>query len=497
MRRLRIRSNRTSDRVKNNRYVSTPLDKIPVEIALYEKSEKIYPREAKGKFQTYRVWSVYILLGLYYLLPWLNIGDRQAVLFDLPARKFHIFFLTFWPQDFFFLTLLLILAGLSLFFFTAIAGRVWCGFACPQTVWTEAFIWMERWVEGSRAQQMKLSAAPWNLEKVRKRVSKQVLWVSFALFTGLTFVGYFQPIRDLFPAFFAFDLDGWALFWVLFYGFATYGNAGFMREQVCKYMCPYARFQSAMFDKDTLIIAYDEKRGEPRSRGKRRKENTSQEAPKGDCIDCGICVQVCPTGIDIRDGLQYECIACAACIDGCDEVMTRVGLPTGLIKYSTESQDQGNGKTTRQTLLRPRVLVYAALLSVVFVSFIFALTQRSSFQVDVLRDRNALYRWSGDDLIENTYQIRVKNKSQRMQRYHVGIQGLEHASVVWAKRESDGNSRSVLAGSVAEFTVVVTLPSSASYKRSQKIELTFEEILGDDLERISEESRFWAPAQSR
>ncbi len=462
-------------------------------VALYEKSEKIYPREIKGKFQRMRTASVYLLLGLYYLLPWLNLGDRQAVLFDLPARKFHIFFLTFWPQDFFFLTLLLILAGLSLFFFTAIAGRVWCGFACPQTVWTEVFIWMERWVEGSRAQQIKLAEAPWSASKVRKRVTKQVLWISFALFTGLTFVGYFQPIRELFPAFFAFELGGWALFWVLFYGFATYGNAGFMREQVCQYMCPYARFQSAMFDKDTLIVAYDEKRGEPRSRGKRRKDQQADTDKKGDCIDCGICVQVCPTGIDIRDGLQYECIACAACIDGCDEVMTRIGLPTGLIKYSTESQDKGSDKSIKQILLRPRVLIYGALLSLVFAGFIVALAQRSSLQVDVLRDRNALYRWAGDDAIENTYQVRVKNKSQAEQAYKVTVSGLDQATAVWAKTSDIGHSRSVAAGDIGEFTVVVTAPADANFKRSQRITLSFSETHGDDPESIDEESRFWGP----
>lgn len=472
--------------------MSAPLKEIPVEVSLYEKSDKIYPREATGIFQNLRVISVYALLGLYYGLPWLQWDDRQAVLFDLPARKFHIFFLTFWPQDFIFLTLLLILAGLSLFFFTAVAGRVWCGFACPQTVWTEAFVWMERWVEGTRAQQMKLANAPWTFAKVRKRVTKQVLWLSFALFTGLTFVGYFQPIRELFPAFFAFELSGWALFWVLFYGFATYGNAGFMREQVCKYMCPYARFQSAMFDKDTLIVAYDEKRGEPRSRGKRRKEDA--ESAKGDCIDCGICVQVCPTGIDIRDGLQYECIACAACIDGCDEVMERIGLPKGLIKYSTQAQDQGNEKTLLQTLLRPRVLIYGALLTLVLVGFVSAIALRSSFQVDVLRDRNALFRWSAQNDIENTYQVRVMNKSSVEQAYFASIAGLDGATVSWAKTADEaGRSRLVGAGEIGEFTLVITLPTKYYEKRSQEIALEFREAFGDDPTVVIEESKFWGP----
>jgi cytochrome c oxidase accessory protein FixG len=474
--------------------MSSPINKIPVEVSLYEKSEKVYPREASGRFQSFRTVAMYVLLGLYYLAPWISWGDRQAVLFDLPARKFHIFFLTFWPQDFFFLTLLLILAGLSLFFFTAIAGRVWCGFACPQTVWTEAFVRMERWVEGSRAKQMKLSKAPWTLDKIRKRVTKQVLWISFALFTGLTFVGYFQPVKELFPAFFSLELGGWALFWVLFYGFATYGNAGFMREQVCKYMCPYARFQSAMFDKDTLIVAYDEKRGEPRSRGKRRESEESAVA-KGDCIDCGICVQVCPTGIDIREGLQYECIACAACIDGCDEVMQRIGLPPGLIKYSTDAQDKGSEKTLKKTLLRPRVLIYGTLLTAVFCGFITALMMRSSFQVDILRDRNALYRWSQSNDIENSYKVRVMNKSQKDQTYTLAVLGLDQARAEWGKASQLNTSRLVRAGDIGEFNVIVTLPAEASYKRSQDIDMQFTETAGNSPGRVVEESRFWAPAK--
>ena len=462
---------------------------VPVQ-QLYAASEKIYPREVKGYFQTLRNACVISLLGLYYCLPWIPWQGHQAVLFDLPARKFHIFSLTLWPQDFFFLALLLILAGLSLFFFTAIAGRLWCGFACPQTVWTEAFIWMERWVEGSRAQQMKLAAMPWNFTKLRKRISKQFLWLSFSLFTGITFVGYFIPIKELFADFATFEISGWALFWVVFYGFATYGNAGFMREQVCKYMCPYARFQSAMFDNDTLIIAYDQQRGEPRSRGKKRKQDANSS---GDCIDCGICVQACPTGIDIRDGLQYECIACAACIDACNEVMERVNLPKDLIRYSSENHDLGNSKSLLKTLSRPRVIIYAGLLSAVFVGFITALLMRASFQVDILRDRNTLYRWSEKNEIENIYRVRVINKSPLDQQYRLELTGLNQANVAWAKVSEKGLSRIVAAGSIGDFTAIVTLPASAEMKRSQTIELHFYESIGNNPKHVVEETRFWAP----
>lgn len=460
-------------------------------VGLYAASEKIYPREIKGHFQTLRNACVLVLLGLYYGAPWVQWGGRQAILFDLPARKFHIFALTLWPQDFFFLALLLILAGLSLFFFTAVAGRVWCGFACPQTVWTEAYVWIERKIEGSRAQQMKLTASPWTLAKIRKRVTKQFLWITLSLITGLTFVGYFEPIAGLILDFVSLEMAGWSLFWVLFYSGATYGNAGFMREQVCKYMCPYARFQSAMFDKDTLIVAYDKDRGEPRSRGAKRKNDTS----KGSCIDCGLCVQVCPTGIDIRDGLQYECIACAACVDACDDVMTRIDQPIGLIRYSSENLDHGAEKSVWKSILRPRVLIYGAVLLIVFIGFISALLYRPNFQVDIIRDRNALFRFSSDTEIENVYHVKVMNKSQQEQYYLVDMHGLQSGQVRWSKQQEDGVSRIVGPGEIGDFTVVVTLPLSADYRRSQSIEFTFTEGQGVEPQTVNEESRFWAPKQ--
>jgi cytochrome c oxidase accessory protein FixG len=298
--------------------------------SLYAAHEKIYPREVTGRFASLRNLAVWVLLGIYYVLPWVRWDDRQAVLFDLPARKFYIFNLTFWPQDFFFMAWLLIIAALTLFFVTAIAGRLWCGYACPQTVWTEAFLWMERVTEGNHSQRRKLDQGPWTQEKVARKAAKQFLWIGFALWTGFTFVAYFTPAYELGPKLLSFSAGPWETFWVLFYGFATYGNAGLLREQVCKYMCPYARFQGAMFDKDTMIISYDERRGEPR--GGRKRSLDHRAAGLGDCISCNMCVQVCPTGIDIREGLQIECIACAACIDVCDDVMAKMHYPPGLIR---------------------------------------------------------------------------------------------------------------------------------------------------------------------
>ncbi|WP_018953387.1 cytochrome c oxidase accessory protein CcoG [Thioalkalivibrio sulfidiphilus] len=390
----------------------------------YAKRAKVYPREVHGLFARLRTAGVLGLLGIFYGAPWLTWGDRQAIWFDLPGRKFHVIGWTFWPQDFFLLALLLIIAALSLFFFTTLAGRLWCGYACPQTVWTEAFLWIERRIEGDRSAQMKLDKAPWGGRKLAIKGTKHAIWLIFALFTGLTFVGYFTPIAELMPRFFTFQTGGWETFWILFYAFATWGNAGFMREQVCIYMCPYARFQSAMFDKDTLIISYDEKRGEPR--GSRKRGVDPKEKGLGDCIDCTLCVQVCPTGIDIRDGLQYQCIGCAACVDVCDQVMDKMGYPRGLVRYTTENAMEG--KVTK--VLRPRVVLYALLLLVLMAGLLYGIMSRNPVGIDVIRDRNVLFRELPDGRVENVYTLKLLNKSDSLREYHVEIRGLEGAELV-------------------------------------------------------------------
>ncbi len=383
--------------------------------SLYVKEPKVYPREVSGRFDRLRTIAVFVLLGLYYLMPWVNWGGRQSVLFDLPARRFYILGLEFWPQDFIYLALLLICAGLTLFFFTALAGRLWCGYACPQTVWTEVFLWMERLVEGDRNKQMKLDKGPWTAEKVRRKALKQFLWVTFSLWTGFTFVGFFTPIRELGQDVMALSLGGWELFWGIFYSFATYGNAGILRSQVCKYMCPYARFQSAMFDRDTLIISYDPARGEPR--GGRRKGVDPREQGLGDCVNCTLCVQVCPTGIDIRDGLQLECIACAACIDVCDQVMDKMDYPRGLIRYTTENALAG-GKTR---VFRPRILIYGLLLTAILSGIFVSIFERTPLRVELIRDRNQLYREVGDGQVENIYRLKLINQDDAAHRYRVSI----------------------------------------------------------------------------
>jgi polyferredoxin len=501
--------------------------------ALYKSEGKVYPREVKGRFTRLRTTAVFVLLGIYYVFPWLRWEGRQAVLFDLPARKFYIFGLNFWPQDFIFLAVLLILAGLALFFFTALAGRLWCGYACPQTVWTEVFVWMERFFEGDRAKRMKLDAAPWSRDKLVRKGGKHTVWLLFALWTGFTFVGFFTPITDLGARLFALQWGAWETFWVLFYSLATWGNAGVLREQVCKYMCPYARFQSAMFDRNTLIISYEPRRGEPRGPRKRGLTSVLQRArglldPRaataaviaaahaamrgeskvqarattalaiddldasaapvvkspddlGDCIDCTICVQVCPTGIDIRNGLQYECIACGACIDACDEVMDKVGYPRGLIRYTT--QNAVDDKPSK--VLRPRVLVYAFLLTAIFAGWVWGVTHRQSINVDVLRDRNALYRVAGDGSIENAYTLKLINKTPAAQRYRIQVQG-SGITLVEEPLEIATAPEEVV-------NLAFTLRAEAGAVQGRKDVVLLVQSLEDPTMRIEHTTRFFGP----
>jgi cytochrome c oxidase accessory protein FixG len=388
----------------------------------------------------------------------------------------------FWPQDFIFLTWLLIIAALALFFFTAVGGRLWCGYACPQTVWTETFLWMERFAEGDRAVRQKLDRGPWNARKIGRKSLKQFLWITFALWTGFTFVGFFTPIRTLGHEVMTLSLGPWETFWILFYGFATYGNAGYLREQVCKYMCPYARFQGAMFDRDTLVITYDQERGEPRGARKRGTDAASQG--KGDCVDCTWCVQVCPTGIDIRKGLQIECIACALCIDACDSVMDKVGSPRGLIRYTTQHALEHE----RTRILRPRTMIYGGLLATLIVGFVVAIALRSPVSLDVIRDRNALYRLTDDGHVDNVYTIRILNKSEREQRFAL---------------EARGGSALTLLPHVAEYRVasgeVHSVPirvRRAAYDPLGPETITFTLRSLDDPRVTTEtEARFLAPAR--
>jgi len=396
-------------------------------VKMYAAREEIYPREVKGRYATLRWACLWLTQLLFYGAPWLQWNGRQAILFDLGTRKFHLFGLVLWPQDFIYLAGLLIVCAYGLFLVTAVAGRVWCGFACPQTVYTELFLWIERRIEGARSARIRLDRQPWTVEKIWKKGAKHAAWLAVALWTGFTFVGYFTPVRTLLGEIASWSIGPWEAFWVLFYGFATYGNAGWMREQVCKYMCPYARFQSAMFDKDTLIVTYDRARGEPRGHGAR-----TEAAKTGDCIDCSMCVQVCPTGIDIRRGLQYECIGCAACVDACNSVMDKVGKPAGLIRYATENAlAKGWGtREVRRRLARPRVLVYTAVLGLLVAAMTTSLALRTPLKVDVIRDRGSMGREAEDGRIENVYRLQLMNTSEAPRRYRLAVSGMAGAAIV-------------------------------------------------------------------
>ena len=450
-------------------------------VSLYAAHEKVYPREVFGRFARLRNLATVILLGIFYITPLISIDGQQVLLFDLPNRKFHIFGLTLWPQDFIYLASMLILAGLSLFFFTALVGRVWCGYACPQTVWTEAFVWMERRIEGTRSQQMKRDKGARDFGYYRIKATKHAVWILFSLWTGFTFVGYFTPIHQLANNLVTFQLGGWELFWTLFYGFATYGNAGFMREQVCMYMCPYARFQSAMFDADTMIVAYDDQRGEPR--GKRKRGTDGAEKGLGSCIDCNICVQVCPTGIDIREGLQYQCIACSACIDACDDVMDKMQYPRGLIKYTTENMTQGKGKH----VIRPRVIVYAVILATLFGALVTSIVQRVPVELDVIRDRSSLYRETNEGLIENVYTLKILNMHSEAHEFNISAEGIDGMQLI-----IDEPQIRVNAGAVRSIIARVHADESNLAGRSTAIDFRLQAVDLNHLSTVSE-ARFLGP----
>jgi cytochrome c oxidase accessory protein FixG len=411
-----------------------------VELSLYEVRRKIYPRSVSGVFAKWRILLVLFTQILFYGLPWVQWNDRQAVLFDLVSRKFYIFGLVLWPQDIIYLTLLLILSALGLFLFTAVAGRLFCGYACPQTVYTEVFMWIERKIEGDRFARIRLDGEewPWGFRKWRIKLTKHALWIIIALWTGFTFVGYFTPIKVLSTETLALTLGPWQAFWLFFYSFATWGNAGFMREQVCKYMCPYARFQSVMVDKDTFVVTYDKTRGE--NRGSRAKAADHKALGLGDCVDCSICVQVCPTGIDIRDGLQYMCIGCGACIDACDQVMDKVGYDKGLIRYTSERAmlEHMDNKKARHYIFRPRVLIYIGILSVLMTAFVVSLFLRNPLRLDVMRDRGALAREVDGTMIENIYRLQIMNSSENPMRIKIQATGLPKMLVLNSQGQEVG-----------------------------------------------------------
>ncbi|MFW5431452.1 MAG: cytochrome c oxidase accessory protein CcoG [Methylophilaceae bacterium] len=461
-------------------------------ISLYEAQEKVYSRSISGPLTKWRWIMVWLTQLFFYGMPWIQWGERQALLFNLESKQFFIYGFVFYPQDLIYLTLLLIISALSLFLFTAVAGRLWCGYTCPQTVYTEIFMWVETKIEGDRAARMKLDDGTMSSKKLTKKTSKHFVWAAIALWTGFTFVGYFTPIRELLVDALNFSVSGWNTFWILFYGLATYGNAGFLREQVCKYMCPYARFQSVMFDDDTLTVTYDEARGEPRGRRSRKEAALVESKSIGACIECTFCVQVCPTGIDIREGMQIECIGCGACADACDSVMDKMNYPRGLIKYSTVNGTDGHWskKQMLTRIFRPRVLIYTAVLWLLIAGVATSLYYRDDFRVNVARDRG-LARLDGS-MVKNVYRLQIMNATEVAQNYQISAKGLNDM-VVGMKSGGSGSNQSVLVNpaEMKSFAVSLKVPDGTAESGSHKISFVVK-MLGND-DEVTEESTFLVP----
>jgi len=454
-------------------------------IQLFAKKARVYPKRVWGTFRKLKWVSMIVLLGIYYLAPFLR-WDRgvhapdQAILIDMPARRAYFFFIEIWPQEVYYLTGILILAAVALFFVTSLFGRVWCGYACPQTVWTDLFVWVERIVQGDRVKRMRLADAPWSFEKLWKMALTHSLWLVIGLLTGGAWVFYFNDAPTLLEQIIHFDVPWGVMSWILALTFSTYLMAGFAREQVCIYMCPYSRFQSAMFDKDTLIIGYDEKRGEPR--GKYKKGDSWDG--RGHCIDCTACVQVCPTGIDIREGLQMECIACGLCVDACDGIMDKLGLPRGLIRYDTTHNQEAReaGIKERSHLLRPRTAYYSLIIAIVGAAMLYGLMNRAPVELHVLHDRNPLFVKLSDGRFRNGYDIKILNKTHEDKTYSLNIEGLEGAEIrVQGAGNIETDALPVFADSVGHFRVFVTANKPADVRT--KVDFRIEQVGGENADR--------------
>ena len=438
----------------------------------------IYVREQKGFFQKIRRNLGWLLMLIFIAIPWLQYNGQQAVLFDVGSQHFRIFGLTFLPQDFMILAWVFMAGAFALFFVTNWLGRVWCGYVCPQTIWMLMFTWVEHRIEGSRNKRIKLDKGPWDAKKIALKTAKHSAWLAISLFTATSFMAYFVPAQKLYIDMFTLEWSGLISFWVFLFAFCTYGNAGFLREKMCTVACPYSRFQSVMFDKDTLLVTYDAQRGE--SRGKRKRKQEPKELGLGDCVDCNLCVEVCPAGIDIRNGLQYECINCGLCIDACDDTMDKFGYASGLIKYQSEHEASGN----KTDPFRLKLIGYATLTAFIILTMVVWTFNRTPIEASVIRDRNALYRVNYEGLVENPYTLSVINKTQSTMTYTVSLQGLDNA------RLNAPDVIEIEAGQMLQIPVTVIKDGYDLKFKATPISFTIESKQRADI-KITKESYFY------
>jgi len=445
----------------------------------YKSDSSVYVREQKGKFQKIRRYTGMLFILVFALIPFIQFNGKQAVLLDVANQQFHIFGVTLFPQDFTVLAWLFIVGAFILFFITTWLGRIWCGYLCPQTVWVFMYIWVEEKIEGTRNQRIKLDKSELSANKVGKKAIKHTIWLLMSFFTALTFMSYFVNTTELYGELVRFEWSGVVSFWVGLFTLCTYGNAGWLREKMCIYMCPYSRFQSAMFDRDTLLVAYDAKRGESRGRRKRKEDHKAKGL--GDCVDCNLCVEVCPAGIDIRNGLQYECINCGACADACDQTMEKFNYPKGLISYTSENALEGN----KAHVLRPKILGYGLISTIALCLMVFTMSIRVPLEVSVLRDRNVLYRVNYLDEVENSYRLNVTNKSQLEKQYVISVEGIKNI------KSSVQDVVVVKAGEM--LTVPLTLTSNRNDLDKSVTDLTLViKAVDDDEVRLEKETRFYS-----
>ncbi|MEZ9593172.1 cytochrome c oxidase accessory protein CcoG [Shewanella sp. 10N.261.52.F9] len=450
-----------------------PVTVIPSQPA----NRKIHIREQKGQFQQLRTGMNSLLVALFFLLPFISYDGRQAILFDLSQQQFIFFGTTLWPQDFTILAWVFIAAAFLLFFITVFWGRIWCGYLCPQTAWTFIYMWIETRIEGNRNKRYALDKAPWSTDKLKKRALKHSAWGAVALLTGCGFIAYFVPARELYVDIFSFGASFWVTIWVWFFAICTYLNAGWMREQMCLHCCPYSRFQSVMFDANTKTVTYDASRGE--SRGPRKRNEASS---LGDCVDCNLCVDVCPTGIDIRNGLQYECINCGACVDACNQTMEKFGYQQNLISYTSENSLAGKAEPFYESY---KFIGYGVAALIMITVIAVDIYNRNSIELNVLRDRQTLYRETLDDKIENSFTLKIRNKTQQARLYRIYVSGNNGYRVM-----GDVNLK-IKPGEQLDYPITVV--AEPEQLPSGRNEITFTVAEQHNYGQASQESSFFAP----